>query len=51
MSELTKAQKLRARKEMVRQKQQDAIEKRDIKTNAIRSENIMRRKKRRGKNG
>ena len=44
MSELTKAQKLRARREMVRQKQQDAIEKRDIKTNAIRSENIMRRK-------
>ena len=44
MSELTKAQQLRARKEMVRQKQQAAIEKRDMRTNATRSENIRRRK-------
>ena len=45
MSELTKAQQLRARKEMVRQKQQAAIEKRDMRANATRSENIARRKK------
>ena len=45
MSDLKKAQQLRARKEMVRQKQQAAIEKRDIKANATRSENIARRKK------
>lgn len=44
MSELTKAQKLRARKEMVRQKQQAAIEKKDIARNAKRAENIRRRK-------
>lgn len=45
MGDLKKAQQLRARKEMVRQKQQAAIEKRDIRQNATRSENIQRRKK------
>ena len=45
MSDLKKAQQLRARKEMVRQKQQAAIEKRDTRANATRSENIARRKK------
>ncbi len=45
MGDLKKAQQLRARKEMVRQKQQAAIEKRDIKANTTRSENIARRKK------
>ena len=45
MSDLKKAQELRARREMVRQKQQAAIEKRDIKANTTRSENIVRRKK------
>ena len=45
MSDLKKAQQLRARREMVRQKQQAAIEKRDIKANTTRSENIARRKK------
>ena len=51
MSDLKKAQQLRARKEMVRQKQQAAIEKRDMRTNATRSENIARRKKAAGKVG
>jgi hypothetical protein len=45
MSDLKKAQQLRAKKEMVRQKQQAAIEKRDMRANATRSENIARRKK------
>jgi hypothetical protein len=45
MSDLKKAQQLRARREMVRQKQQAAIEKRDTKANATRSENIARRKR------
>jgi hypothetical protein len=45
MSDLKKAQELRARREMVRLKQQAAIEQRDMKANAIRSENIARRKK------
>jgi len=45
MSDLKKAQELRARREMVRQKQQAAIEKRDMRANATRSENIARRKK------
>ena len=45
MSDLKKAQELRARREMVRQKQQAAIEKRDIKANTTRSENIARIKK------
>lgn len=45
MGDLKKAQQLRARREMVRQKQQAAIEKRDIRQNAIRSENIQRKKK------
>lgn len=44
MGDLKKAQQLRARREMVRQKQQAAIEKRDMRSNAIRSENIQRRK-------
>jgi hypothetical protein len=44
MSDLKKAQQLRAKKEMVRQKQQAAIEKRDMRANATRSENIARRK-------
>ena len=44
MSDLKKAQELRARREMVRQKQQAAIEKRDMRANATRSENIARRK-------
>jgi len=45
MSDLKKAQELRARREMVRQKQQDSIEKRDMKANATRAENIARRKR------
>lgn len=45
MSDLKKAQQLRAKREMVRQKQQAAIEKRDIKANTTRSENIARRQK------
>ena len=45
MSDLKKAQELRAKREMVRQKQQAAIEKRDMRANATRSENIARRKK------
>ena len=42
--DLTRAREERARREMVRQKQQDAIEERDKKRNAMRAENIRRRK-------
>jgi len=45
MPDLTKAQQERARREMVRQKQQAAQEKKDIRMNEMRSENIMRRKR------
>jgi len=45
MPDLTKAQREKAKKKMVRQKQQSAQEKKDIRMNQMRSENIMRRKK------
>lgn len=45
MPDLIKAQQERARREMVRQKQQAAQEKKDIRMNEMRAENIRRRQK------